>query len=763
MSIIGKNLNSKKPLLKRPDANNSFLQLWKSNITIENLILDLNISASDSYPAIDIIGSNYNLNLIENITFKDVDMPRAKNRGLQLYYVNNIMFDNCIFSKAAARATIGISSGKNVTIKNSTIPKSGASQLNYGSIYINSANGPSAIYATGQSFNASRSSWTDEEKLASLETSIDLSIGNTFTDDASTGNPVILIDSYRAANLTIQPSITYTGESAKVKLPSEFGYAYNYYAYAGVNIPVVYIAKNSTDIAGTAAIWGAIVPSTVSVYNLSANSRIYPDGYELSNTVFDPSTLTTETEIPLKIGGVRKVVPIVASNSLGELVNSDPVFVTGLTANPKLFVYASSDIGAAVLNSINNSINSVCVERTVLGSTKTNFIDVVKRSAVSSASATKTINEESQSATADITSLPSTYSIILSINDIDSTVGLKASAYFKVIDGNGNIVSSDFSIPMEFQIPGTDAIDSLELNRYDTTTSAYSKIGVLNKKADTTTTFTYTFTSNSDYQLMVGPPAAPTIVSATAGDMFVELDWTQPSGTNISSYKIYRDDVLITTISDSPLSNVYTDTGLTNGTTYSYKVSAVNNIGEGDKSEPSTATPDGIAFAPTNLIANSADASISLSWTASNPNGGSIIEYNVYYRDVSDVSYTKVDTNSSNVSYNLTGLTNGTSYNVYVTAVDQIGESLGSSIQTVVPRGPPKAPTISSIVGSNQTLTVSFTAPTDDGASTITTYKYNIDNSESWVSIESIVSPFTINNLDNGTSYSIKLLAVNSI
>ena len=104
------------------------------------------------------------------------------------------MFDNCVFPKASEQASIMLSSGKNVTVKNSIIAKSGASQINFGSIYINSSSG-TYLYAAGQSSNASRSSWTDAQKLEALQTSsIDLSIGNTFTDDLTTGNALILID-----------------------------------------------------------------------------------------------------------------------------------------------------------------------------------------------------------------------------------------------------------------------------------------------------------------------------------------------------------------------------------------------------------------------------------------------------------------------------------------------------------------------------------------------------------------------------------------
>lgn len=59
----------------------------------------------------------------------------------------------------------------------------------------------------------------------------------------------------------------------------------------------------------------------------------------------------------------------------------------------------------------------------------------------------------------------------------------------------------------------------------------------------------------------------------------------------ITGYKIYRNGVLIASPTASPFANV----GLTNGQLYSYEVSAVNEIGEGPRAGPVTATPTGSA------------------------------------------------------------------------------------------------------------------------------------------------------------------------
>jgi predicted RNA-binding protein with TRAM domain len=762
MSIIGKKVNDKKPLLTRSNYNAPLLQLWSSNVRIENMIIDFNMTSvveSGSSNPIDIYGNSFNYDVVENITFKDVDMQRFNTRGINIHWVNNLIFDNCVFARPSANQPISLASCKNVVIKNCTIPKGGASQLNWCSILINSTSG-AYVYATGASRNPSRSTWTDVQKLEALESSVDLSEGNTFTDDVTGGYALIKIDSYRSANGVIQPNLTYTGESPKIKLPSNFGYAFSHNAAAGITIPTVYITKNSTDITGSSTTWG-FAPTAVTVRRLDTNARIFPSGYEFATTTQLTSSILTESNIPVNLNGNVTSIPILASTSLNTLTNNDPVIVSDLSTNPKLAVFTASDVGAAVLNSINNNINAVCVQRTVSGSTKTSIMDVTKRSDVSTTTVTNVIEGQTQSATADISSLASTDSIILSVENITPGNGLKTSVFFKVIDASGNVVSNNISVPMEFVVPGTELISVLDLYKYDTSLSEYVKIGELTKKANTTTTFTYTFTSNSDYQIMQQLPSAPTIVAVTSGDQQLELDWTSP-GADVTSYKIYRNGTLLTTISDSPLSNVYTDTNLTNGTSYSYTVSAVNDAGEGPQSSSSSGTPDGTPFAPTNFVATSSNASANLSWTAANPNGGSIIKYYVYYRITTDLSYNQVDTSSNNVSYTLTGLTNGISYNIYVVGVDQLGEGIGSSIQTVMPLTVPSAPTITSITPSSTSLSVAFTAPTDNGGTSITDYEYKVDNN-SWVSANTTSSPITISNLTNGTTYNIKLRAVNSV
>ncbi len=98
-------------------------------------------------------------------------------------------------------------------------------------------------------------------------------------------------------------------------------------------------------------------------------------------------------------------------------------------------------------------------------------------------------------------------------------------------------------------------------------------------------------------------PGAPSGLTASAGNGQVSLSWTPPAsdgGVNITSYRVYRgtasgSETLLTSGGCGGLGAVTscTDTGLTNGQAYYYKVTAVNALGEGAQSNEATATPTG--------------------------------------------------------------------------------------------------------------------------------------------------------------------------
>jgi len=87
------------------------------------------------------------------------------------------------------------------------------------------------------------------------------------------------------------------------------------------------------------------------------------------------------------------------------------------------------------------------------------------------------------------------------------------------------------------------------------------------------------------------PPAAPTGLTATGTSGQVALTWNAVAGA--IGYKVYRSTSSGTeTLLASPVTTTsYTDTTVTNGTTYFYEVTAFDNAGESAKSNEASATP----------------------------------------------------------------------------------------------------------------------------------------------------------------------------
>jgi hypothetical protein len=95
-------------------------------------------------------------------------------------------------------------------------------------------------------------------------------------------------------------------------------------------------------------------------------------------------------------------------------------------------------------------------------------------------------------------------------------------------------------------------------------------------------------------------PSAPQSLAATAGDGSVSLTWSAPAsngGAAVTSYNVYRSTTAGgeggTPVKTGVTATSYTDTGLTNGTTYYYTVAAVNAVGTSPQSSETKASPRG--------------------------------------------------------------------------------------------------------------------------------------------------------------------------
>lgn len=184
-------------------------------------------------------------------------------------------------------------------------------------------------------------------------------------------------------------------------------------------------------------------------------------------------------------------------------------------------------------------------------------------------------------------------------------------------------------------------------------------------------------------------PSAPAGLTATAGNAQVTLNWAAAPGA--TSYNVYRGSTSggqsATPIATGITGTSYTNTGLTNGTAYYYKVAAINASGTSAPSSEASATPvSGSApSAPAGLTATAGNAQVSLGWTAS-PGAAS---YEIYRGTTSNgQSATPIVTGFTGTSYTNTGVTNGTTYYYKVKAVNVSGTSAYSNEASATPVAP---------------------------------------------------------------------------
>jgi hypothetical protein len=183
----------------------------------------------------------------------------------------------------------------------------------------------------------------------------------------------------------------------------------------------------------------------------------------------------------------------------------------------------------------------------------------------------------------------------------------------------------------------------------------------------------------------VTTPAAPTGLTATASDKQMSLAWNASSGA--TSYNIYRSLTPggegATAYKTGVTTTTFTDTGLTDGTTYYYKVTAVNSAGESGRSSEISATPQAtLPSIPSGLTASAGNGQVILSWNTST---GATSYY--IYRSLTPggEGATAYKPGVTTTSFTDTGLTNGTTYYYQITAVNGAGESGKSSEASATP------------------------------------------------------------------------------
>ena len=273
----------------------------------------------------------------------------------------------------------------------------------------------------------------------------------------------------------------------------------------------------------------------------------------------------------------------------------------------------------------------------------------------------------------------------------------------------------------------------------------------------------------------VGPPAAPSSFSGTAGDGQVELAWTAPFAAAdhpVTGYVVEysTDDGATWVVAEDGVSTAVATTvgGLANGVSHAFRVSALGDLGAGPVS-PQVRVTVGAPDAPTGLVVSAGDGSVGLVWTAPEGDGGSpVVDYVVGYSADGGANWATVDDGESEeTAMTVGGLVNGTTYTFRVAAATAIGQGPSSAVSEARV-GAPDAPTGLVVSAGDGLVGLVWTAPIGDSGSPVVDYVvgYSADGGANWVTVDDGASEetaVTVGGLVNGTAYTFRVAAVTAI
>lgn len=232
-------------------------------------------------------------------------------------------------------------------------------------------------------------------------------------------------------------------------------------------------------------------------------------------------------------------------------------------------------------------------------------------------------------------------------------------------------------------------------------------------------------------------PTAPSglAISGTPTQTSIALNWSDSTGDPVGEsvfYKVYRSATsggTYTQIATGLTTSDYSDTGLTAGTTYWYKVASYDAASNTSAQTPSAGVSGTTAAAadtsapnvPTGLaVTGVTSSSASLSWTATTDNGGGTVAgYKIFRSSTSTGTYSQVGT-SATTSYTDGALSASTTYYYKVSAYDnattpnESAQSGSVSATTSAASGGSSVMGINGSVGPNNTEDVNPTDASND-------------------------------------------------
>jgi uncharacterized repeat protein (TIGR02543 family) len=251
-------------------------------------------------------------------------------------------------------------------------------------------------------------------------------------------------------------------------------------------------------------------------------------------------------------------------------------------------------------------------------------------------------------------------------------------------------------------------------------------------------------------------PDTPTSVVATPMNGGASVAFVAPSGNGslITSYTVTASNGATASGSSSPI--IFNN--LTNGTSYTFVVTAVNGVGISDTSLPSVAViPANVPSAPSIDTITLGRSSATISVVPNGTGGSAITSYTV---TASPGGATCV-VNAPATSCTIAPLTPGNPYTFTAVATNAVGPSFPSLPSSpIIPINVPDTPTSILAAAGNNSASISFAAPNDNGSAIL---RYIVTNTATGETFTATSSPISVTGLINGQAATLRVTAVNAV
>ena len=245
--------------------------------------------------------------------------------------------------------------------------------------------------------------------------------------------------------------------------------------------------------------------------------------------------------------------------------------------------------------------------------------------------------------------------------------------------------------------------------------------------------------SNSEPLEDIVPNTPTSLTALDISPTSIELNWIKPATNNgppVNGYKILvkvGSGSYTTLVENTESTNTkYTDTDLTTNIAYTYKISAINSVGESVFSNEASATPLTTSSEPTENIKPNPPKSLKatagspteilLSWKAPTPNNGpDVTGYEIEFK-TSAGDFAHLSTTGLVTTYTHSGLIEGTLYSYRIFAKNSEGLSSSSNIISAQPHHTDVPTNLQADDISPTSILLTWSPPSQTYGSSITGY-----------------------------------------